>query len=261
MIPRNPLCVLAVAVLSALGTVCGQTLGDISGIVTDTSGAVIAGANVTLTSAGTGSTREVKTNEVGAYTFPALTPGLYTLRVAAPGFRASVRSGVQLEVQQSLRLDFELSVGEVTETIEVAASAVQLTTQDSTVGTVIENKRIVDLPLNGRNALAFTRAWMERADAPTTVLTYGGGRDAMYALLTAAALGRRVPEDFGVVQFGGEEDISGLRIDTVMLPFREIGRRSAAMLLRRLGDQAPEPAEAVPAELRFGTTTVARSGG
>lgn len=109
-----------------------------------------------------------------------------------------------------------------------------------------------------REALAFTRAWMERTDAPTTVLTYGGGRDVMYALLTAAGLGRRVPEDIGVVQFSGEEEISGLRLDTVLLPFREVGRRSAAMLLRRLDDQTPEPAEAVPTELRFGVTTVVR---
>lgn len=110
-------------------------------------------------------------------------------------------------------------------------------------------------------ALAFTRAWMERPDAPTTVLTYGGGRDGMYALMTASALGRRIPEDIGIVQFGGDDNISGLRIDTVLLPFGEVGSRAASMLMRRLDDDTPEPAEAVPTELRFGITTVVRQPG
>ncbi len=131
-----------------------QTLGGITGIVTDTSGAVVANATVTITHSGTAATREVKTNDAGVFSFPALNPGMYEAKVTAPGFKTSVQRDITLEVQQTLRLDFELAVGQVTESVEVSASAATLQTENSTVGTVIENKRIVDLPLNGRNALS-----------------------------------------------------------------------------------------------------------
>jgi len=148
--------VLTLLLLAGFGASSGQTLGEVSGIVTDSSSAVVSGATVTLTNTGTAAVREAKTNESGLFNFPALTPGIYDVKVSAAGFKSSVRNGVLLEVQQSLRLDFELTVGQVTESIDVSAAAVVLTTEDSTVGTVIENKRIVDLPLNGRNALALS---------------------------------------------------------------------------------------------------------
>lgn len=134
--------------------VAAQTLGDISGIVTDTSGAVVANATVTVTNTATAGVRESKSNDSGAFSFPALNPGTYDVKVTGSGFKTAVRSGALLEVAQSLRIDFELSVGQVTESVVVSASAAQLSTESTTVGTVIENKRIVDLPLNGRNALA-----------------------------------------------------------------------------------------------------------
>ena len=146
-------CLLVLFCLAGFG-LSGQTLGEIAGLVTDASGAVVSGATVTMTNTGTAAVREAKTNEFGLFSFPALTPGLYNAKVSATGFKTTIRNGVLLEVQQNLRLDFELTVGQVTESIEVSAAAAQLTTENSTVGTVIENKRIVDLPLNGRNALS-----------------------------------------------------------------------------------------------------------
>jgi len=131
-----------------------QTLGDISGIVTDTSGAVVTNATVTVTSAATASARETKTNDSGAFNFPALSPGGYSLKVAASGFKGAVRTGIQLEVQQSLRLDVELAVGQVSESVEVFFFNAPVTTENVTVGTVIANKQIIDLPLKGRNALS-----------------------------------------------------------------------------------------------------------
>src|SRR5687767_13290925 len=138
---------LACALLALCLPVLAQTLGEISGIVTDSTGAVVVGATITATNTGTAAAREAKTNEAGIFSFPALVPGIYDVKVGATGFRGASRSGVQLQVQQNLRLDFELTVGQVTETIEVSASAAQLSTENATVGTVIENKRIVDLPL------------------------------------------------------------------------------------------------------------------
>jgi hypothetical protein len=131
----------------------GQTFGDISGEVRDTSGAVVPGAAVTLTNVGTNATRNATSNEAGIYAFPSLPPGTYRLRVEKQGFKTSTTADVVVQVQQAVRLDIEMSVGQVSETVEVSATAALLTTENATVGTVIENKRIVELPLNGRNYL------------------------------------------------------------------------------------------------------------
>lgn len=130
-----------------------QTYGEISGEVRDATGAVIAGAQITLTNVATNAVRQAVSNEAGIYSFPAIPPGVYTLRAEKTGFKTFTRSNIEIQVQQSARIDIELAVGQVTESIEVSASAALLSTENATVGTVIENKRIVELPLNGRNYL------------------------------------------------------------------------------------------------------------
>ena len=132
---------------------CGQTLGEIVGEVVDASGAVVPGATVTVTNVATNATRSVKTNDAGLYSFPSLVPSQYRVRVEMGGFKSSTRTGVELQVQQSARINFALEVGQVTEAVEVSGSAAMLATEDATVGTVIDNRRIVELPLNGRNFL------------------------------------------------------------------------------------------------------------
>ncbi len=146
---HNVLCVLCLC-LPAMA----QTLGEISGIVADSSGAVVVGATVTATNTATSASREAKTNDAGVFTFPALNPGNYDVKVVANGFKTTTRTGVRVEVQSSIRLDFDLVVGQVSEAVEVSASAAQLSTENATVGTVIGNQAIVELPLNGRNALS-----------------------------------------------------------------------------------------------------------
>jgi hypothetical protein len=143
----------ALFMLLALLTVplFGQTVGDITGEVTDPSGAILVGATVTATNPLTGATRQTVTNTAGNYSFPALQPGTYVVKVEMQGFAAEVRNGVELQVQQVARIDFRLRLGDTTETVEVSGGAALLTTENATVGTVIENQRIVDLPLNGRN--------------------------------------------------------------------------------------------------------------
>ncbi len=142
--------------------VSAQTLGEITGIVTDSTGAVITGALVSAKNIGTAATREASTNESGIFSFPALNPGNYEVRVSLKGFKTAVRSDVNLEVQQNLRLDIQMSVGDIAESVSVSAGAISLQTENATVGTVIENKRIVELPLNGRNALSAGRARAQR---------------------------------------------------------------------------------------------------
>ncbi|MDQ1472265.1 MAG: hypothetical protein QOJ99_3745 [Bryobacterales bacterium] len=130
-----------------------QNFGEINGIVTDPSGGVMVGANVTATNRATNTARTVQTNSSGNYTLPFLTPGLYDIQVGQTGFRAVRREGVQLEVGAAARVDVAMEVGSVSDVVAVTASAALLTTEGAAVGTVIENKRIVELPLNGRDYL------------------------------------------------------------------------------------------------------------
>src|SRR2546425_2186299 len=131
----------------------GQTFGEITGVVTDPAGALVVGAAVTVSNPATNLTRTATTNNAGNYTFPSLLPGVYSVHAEMPGFQGEIRGGVELQVQQVARIDFQLRVGSLTETVEVIVGAPLLNTENATVGTVIENQRIVDLPLNGRNFL------------------------------------------------------------------------------------------------------------
>ncbi len=130
-----------------------QTLGEITGLVTDPSGAIIPGARVTVTNDNTNAARSTTTNEAGVYSVPSLSPGMYSARAEADGFQSVVRTGIGLQVQQTARINFEMTVGQVAEVIEVSGGAPLMTTEDATVGSVIENRRIVELPLNGRSYL------------------------------------------------------------------------------------------------------------
>ncbi len=146
---RKIQCVFLLAVALCL-PVAAQTLGEIVGAVTDSTGAVVVGAPVTITNTSTNAVRNAVTNDAGLYTVPGLVPGPYSVKIEMAGFRV-MTSSLTVQVQQTARVDFVLQVGQVTETVEVNASGLSLATENATVGTVIEEKRIADLPLNGRN--------------------------------------------------------------------------------------------------------------
>jgi hypothetical protein len=135
------------------GLLFGQTLGDISGTVSDPSGAGVPNAIVTLTSVATNASRTAESNGQGLYTFTSVPPGFYNIKVEHPGFKAATSNNVEVQVQQSVRLDLTLQVGQVSESVEVAASADLLQAENATVGSVVETKSIVELPLNGREYL------------------------------------------------------------------------------------------------------------
>jgi hypothetical protein len=136
-----------------IGVASAQTFGEITGEVKDQSGAIAPNVPVTAANTATNASRATRTNEAGIYSFPSLLPGTYQVKVEAPGFEPMVRSNVELQVQQTARVDFTLTVGQATQSIEVSGSGQLLTTESATVGTVIEQKSITDLPLNGRNFL------------------------------------------------------------------------------------------------------------
>jgi hypothetical protein len=146
------LCLLVIA-LAFRPPGFGQTFGEITGLVTDSTSGAVVGAAVTVTNPQTNFTRTEVTNTAGFYNFPSLLPGVYNIRVEISGFQSQIRNKVELQVQQVARLDFQLQVGAVTQAVEVTGGAPLLNTEDATIGTVIENQRIVDLPLNGRNFL------------------------------------------------------------------------------------------------------------
>src|SRR5688572_8586705 len=130
-----------------------QTLGTITGDVKDSSGAVIPGATVSATNTGTNAVRESQSNEAGVYSFAALPPGPYVVKAELQGFR-TVTQAVELHVEQTVRVNFTMEIGTLSETTEVTGVAPLITTENATVGTIIENRRIVELPLNGRNFLS-----------------------------------------------------------------------------------------------------------
>src|SRR5215510_3944290 len=130
--------------------------GEISGVVYDPNGSVVVGVKVTLTNAATNAVREVVTNESGLYAIPAIPPGVYTLKVEKTGFRAIERKNIEVLVGSSNRIDLNLELGEVTNVVEITGGAPLLQSENASIGTFIENRSIVELPLNGRNYLQLT---------------------------------------------------------------------------------------------------------
>src|SRR5947209_14567564 len=127
-----------------------QGTAQISGSVKDQSGAVLPGVEITATQTDTGITRTTVTNETGSYALPNLALGPYRLQAALPGFRTFVQRGIVLQVNSSPVINAVMQVGQVTEEVNVQANATLVETRNSGVGQVIENVRILELPLNGR---------------------------------------------------------------------------------------------------------------
>ncbi len=130
--------------------VWAQATAQISGTVRDQTGAVLPGVEVTATQTSTGVARNTVTNETGSYVLPNMALGPYRLEAGLPGFRTFVQTGIVLQVNSSPVINPVLEVGQVTEQVEVQANAALVETRSQGVGQVIENQRILELPLNGR---------------------------------------------------------------------------------------------------------------
>ncbi|MGH9842783.1 MAG: carboxypeptidase regulatory-like domain-containing protein, partial [Blastocatellia bacterium] len=131
-----------------------QGKGTISGTVADQTGAAVPGAAVTIINTGTNATFTATTNQEGFYIAPGLAVGSYRVVVERQGFRQAVLSQITLQVDQKAQVDVTLETGNLSETMEVTAQAPLTDTGSATLGKVIENRRMVELPINGRNALA-----------------------------------------------------------------------------------------------------------
>jgi len=145
---------LAIVILLAPAILRAQATGTMTGYVKDASGALVPQAKVTATHVQHGTSYPAETNGEGFYNFPALDPGEYTLTVEKEGFERSVQTGLTLSVGQNLRVDATLVVGTMTQEVSVTGQAPLVDTTSGTVSGLVDDRRIVDLPLNGRNVMS-----------------------------------------------------------------------------------------------------------
>jgi Carboxypeptidase regulatory-like domain len=197
------LCVLSVAAFAQ------SERGTITGVVHDSSGAVVPGANITINNQATELSLHAVTNDAGEYTVPELQVGTYSVRIDKPGFRTFLVSGVVLNAAQSVRTDATLQVGATGDTVQVTASAIQVQNEDAKLSTTVQNKLVNDLPLvvNGTVRTPFDLASLT-PDAKNLGGDYGfslgGGQVGAYGTsLDGVSTNTRpgVAEKLGIVEF------------------------------------------------------------
>ncbi len=148
-----------IGLVSALARpAAGQAVtGTIVGTVTDSTGAIVSGAKVTISNTGTGLTRTFVSDKAGEYTAPSLPTGTYVVTAEMAGFKTAALSGVELGVSQRVRIDVALELGAMTESVTIEAATPLLQTSSSELGTTVVEEQIQTLPLNGRNFVSLTR--------------------------------------------------------------------------------------------------------
>ncbi len=148
---RRAFAVVLSAACLAAPAVAQNTTGTITGRIADTSGAVVSGASVLVRNTATGEARALTTGAAGDFTATLLLPGTYSVTAQRDGFKTEIRTGITLQVDQTVRVDMNLAVGSTTEQVEVNANALTLDTDSATIGQVVDRKQVSELPLNGRN--------------------------------------------------------------------------------------------------------------
>lgn len=170
-------------------TVWAQATAQINGRVTDQSGAVLPGVEITATQTETGINRNAITDETGSFILPNLATGPYRLEAALSGFRTFVQTGIVLQVNSNPVINAVLEVGQLTEQVEVQANAAMVETRTVGVGVVIENQRILELPLDGRQ--------------PTSLITLSGAAVQTEGGTSGAGGARRMAGAVGISVAGG----------------------------------------------------------
>jgi hypothetical protein len=182
MLSKNKLCLLILGSLVTLVSplLHAQATGSFSGSVADNSGALVAGAKVTVTVQATNVSREAVTDETGHYLVPLLGVGIYTIRVDAPGFKPAESKDVRLQIDEQRELDFKLVPATVSTNVEVNATEVAVETSTPTLGQVITSEQVADLPLNGRNfvQLATLTPGTTQSTSPLSFFTNAASSEA-----------------------------------------------------------------------------------
>lgn len=147
------------------------SIASVTGRVVDPSGATVSGAQIKMTAVDTGQVHDVASNGDGIYTIPSLPIGAYTLEVSAPGFETYEQKGIKLQVNDAVQINVTLTVGQVSQKVEVQADVSQVQTQQNTISQVMDQQRIVDMPLNGRDPtqlITISGAAVNHADGTNT---------------------------------------------------------------------------------------------
>jgi hypothetical protein len=192
--------------LLAAGAFAQTPTGTISGVVEDSTGAAVPNATVTVTNTATNVTQTLKTDGEGRYTQGFLNPGQYQVKVTATGFTPTEQDGITVDVAQSHPVDFSLKVGSEGANVIVQATTPALQTNNATTEQVITGKRILDLPLNGRNPFALA------------ALTPGVNN-------TSGPYGASTPSFAGSRNSNNEQELDGI---TNILPENNVGNNSSA---------------------------------
>lgn len=167
--------VVAASALVPLASAQQLATAGIFGVITDPQGAVVPAVKITLTDVARNQDRVATTNAEGIYAFPSIPIGDYRIRIEQPGFRTLEQTGIHLEVNDNRKIDVVLQLGEVSTKVEIAAAAVAVETSNATLKSVVDSKRIIELPLNGRNVATLT------ALTPGVIITggsSGGAKDS-----------------------------------------------------------------------------------
>ena len=179
------LCMLTVLALLCAATGLAQTNATLTGTVTDSTDAVIPAAEIVIMNMETGESYATTTNETGNYTIPFIKPGTFELIVTTPGFKQYTRAGIRLDTASNVRADAVLEVGEVTESVTVEADVPLLKTENSSVGGVIKNTSIANMPLLGRRAAQLVRLSgfvVQRGNGSQFQIAGGRSNNAMWTL-------------------------------------------------------------------------------
>jgi hypothetical protein len=150
------LLLLAAAILVVLSSPAFAQQGQINGVITDSSGGVVPGVTVTAVEQQTGLSRDTISGANGRYVFTSLRPTIYEIRAALTGFRTIRRTGIELSAYQNVTVNVALELGELSETVSVAGNAAPVDVTSATISEVVDHARIVELPLNGRDAAKLT---------------------------------------------------------------------------------------------------------
>jgi len=198
---RIALFVFLAAVFSVRLSFTQQITGSVTGTVTDASGAAVSGAQARLTNTGTGAVASATSDSDGNFQFLLLPVGTYSLQVTNPGFKSFVREGIVVEVDRSIAVPVNMQVGQVSETVEVQGGADLLEPNTSSLGTVMEQKKVLDLPLNGRNPMGLANL------IPTVKgIGYFGGQVLSSWRLAAVSIGGGQPLTNGFLVDGIAND-------------------------------------------------------
>jgi len=202
---KRKIYVTIIFLLAVAASAHGQGFGAIVGTVTDPSGAVIPAATVTLRQTATGLQRSAVTNAEGYYVIPSLPPSNYDMEVNASGFQSFFQKGIGLQADQSLTVNAPLQTGSVVESIAVEAALLQVNTSTAELSQVVDEKRMADLPLNGRNAAELTLLVAGAAATPANGVNQGATKTFPQGV-TISTNGSRQSEISYYLDGGNNED-------------------------------------------------------